>query len=353
MIFDRFWSMFSTDMGIDLGTANTLVCTKDDGIVLNEPSVVAVNTKTGKVMNDGNAVGRVAKEMLGKTPGSIEAVRPLKDGVISDFEVTEAMLRYFIKKASGNKRWVSPRVVIAVPGGITPVEKRAVKQSAERAGARRVYIVAEPFAAAIGAGLPVSEPTASMIIDIGGGTTDVAIISLADISVCESVRVAGDDFDEAIIGHMKKTYNMAIGQQMAETIKIEIGSAAPCPDLPEDATMEVRGRDLISGLPRKTEVTATEIREALQEPVTLIVDCVTRTLEAAPAELAADLVQNGICMAGGSSMLRGLATVIKNATGLDTRLADDPLTCVARGTAVFIDNLEMFKETMESDEDDY
>ncbi|MEL7239835.1 MAG: rod shape-determining protein, partial [Planctomycetota bacterium] len=343
---------FSTDLGIDLGTANTLVCTKQDGIVLNEPSVVAINTKTQKVMNNGEAVGRVAKEMLGKTPGTIEAIRPLKDGVISDFEVTEAMLRYFIKKASKN-RWIAPRVVVAIPGGITPVEKRAVKQSAEKAGARRVYVVAEPFAAAIGAGLPVSEPTASMIIDIGGGTTDVAIISLADISVCESVRVAGDDFDEAIIGHMKKTYNMAIGQQMAEQIKIEIGSAGPSPDIEEDATMDVRGRDLISGLPRKTSVTVMEIRESLQEPVTLIIDAVTRTLENAPPELAADLVQNGIMMAGGSAMLRGLTTVVQNATGLDTALAEDPLTCVARGTAVYIENLDMFKETMESDEDDH
>lgn len=353
MIWDRILGYFSIDMGIDLGTANTLVCTKADGIVLNEPSVVAVNTKTGKVMNDGNAVGRVAKEMLGRTPGSIEAVRPLKDGVISDFEVTEAMLRYFIRKACGNRRFVAPRVVIAIPGGITPVEKRAVKQSAIRAGAKRVYVVAEPFAAAIGAGLPVSEPTASMIIDIGGGTTDVAIISLADISVCESVRVAGDDFDEAIISHMKKTYNMAIGQQMAEAIKIDIGSAGPSPDQTDDQTMEVRGRDLISGLPRKTEVTVLEIREALQEPVTLILDAVTRTLENAPAELAADLVQNGITMAGGSAMLRGLPAVIKNATGLETTLADDPLTCVARGTAVYIENLDTFKETMESEDEDY
>jgi rod shape-determining protein MreB len=352
VIFDRFLGMFGTDLGIDLGTANTLVCTRANGIVLNEPSVVAVNTKTGKVMNDGMAVGRVAKEMLGKTPGSIEAVRPLKDGVISDFEVTEAMLRYFIRKATG-KRWVSPRVVIAIPGGITPVEKRAVKQSAERAGARRVYVVAEPFAAAIGAGLPVSDPTASMIIDIGGGTTDVAIISLADVSVSESVRVAGDDFDEAIIGHMKKTYNMAIGAWMAEQIKFEVGSAGPSADMPDDQAMEVRGRDLISGLPRKIEVKAMEIREALQEPVTLIVDTVTKTLENCPAELAADLVQNGITMASGSALLRGLPTVIQTATGLETRLAEDPLTCVALGTAVYIDNLDTFKETMESDEDDY
>src|SRR5215203_5727095 len=263
--------MFSVDMGIDLGTCNTLVCIKGEGIVLNEPTVVAVKKGTNRVLQDGNAVGLVAKEMIGKTPGSITAIRPLKDGVISDFEVTEAMLRYFIRRAQGRNHFIHPRVVIAVPSGITAVEKRAVLDSAERAGARRVFLVDEPMAAAIGAGLPVTEPTASMIIDIGGGTTEVAIISLADISVCESVRVAGDDFDEAIVDHMKKTYNMAIGEQMAERIKIEIGSAAPSPDGSEP-TMEVRGRDMISGLPRKTNVSSEEIREALQEPVTQIIE---------------------------------------------------------------------------------
>ncbi len=353
-LLDRLLKMFSMDLGIDLGTANTLVCTRESGIVLNEPSVVAVNTRTGKVMktSDGDAVGRVAKEMLGKTPGGIEAVRPLKDGVISDFEVTEAMLRYFIRKAVAS-RWISPRVVVAIPGGITQVEKRAVKLAAERAGGRRVYLVAEPFAAAIGAGLPVSDPTASMIIDIGGGTTDVAIISLADVSVSESVRVAGDDFDDAIVVHMKKSYNMAIGPTMAEQIKIEIGSAAPAEGLDEEATMEVRGRDLIGGLPRRTRVNVAEIREALQEPVGQIVEAVTKTLEVCPAELSADLVQNGITLAGGSALLRGLPQIIETATGLETRLADDPLTCVARGTAIFIENLEIFKQAMESDEDDY
>src|SRR5271154_520943 len=250
--------MFSIDMGIDLGTCNTLVCVKGEGIVLNEPSVVAVRKGTNIVLKDGNAVGLVAKEMLGKTPGSITAIRPLKDGVISDFEVTEAMLRYFIRRVQGRKLLVGPRVVIAIPSGITAVEKRAVLDSAERAGARRVFLVEEPMAAAIGAGLPVTEPTASMIVDIGGGTTEVAIISLADISVCESVRVAGDDFDEAIINHMKKTYNMDIGEQTAERIKIEIGSASPYPE-GQEPTMDVRGRDMISGLPRKTNVTAGEI----------------------------------------------------------------------------------------------
>lgn len=350
MIFDSLLGMFSIDMGIDLGTCNTLVCIKGEGIVLNEPSVVAVKKGTNRVLQNGQAVGLVAKEMLGKTPGSITAIRPLKDGVISDFEITEAMLRYFIRRANGQRRFIAPRVVIAIPSGITAVEKRAVTESASRAGARRVFLVEEPMAAAIGAGLPVTEPTASMIVDIGGGTTEVAIISLADISVCRSVRTAGDDFDEAIVGHMKKTYNMAIGEQMAERIKIEIGSACSMGD--SEPTMEVRGRDMISGLPRKTQVTSEEIREALQEPITNIIEAVTSTLEQAEPELAADLVDNGITMAGGSSMLRGLTTVISNATGLDVRLAEDPLTCVARGTSVYLENLELWKDTMESDADD-
>ncbi|MFN4243689.1 MAG: rod shape-determining protein [Tepidisphaerales bacterium] len=350
MILDSLLGLFSIDMGIDLGTCNTLVCVKGEGIVLNEPSVVAVKKGTNRVLQNGNAVGLIAKEMLGRTPGTISAIRPLKDGVISDFEVTEAMLRYFIRRVHGNRLFIKPRVVIAIPSGITAVEKRAVYESALRAGARKVYLVEEPMAAAIGAGLPVTEPTASMIVDIGGGTSEIAIISLADISVCESVRTAGDDFDDAIVNHMKKTYNMAIGEQMAERIKIEIGSAAPMGD--NEPTMEVRGRDLISGLPRKTTVTAEEIREALQEPISNIVEAVTRTLELAEPELAADLVENGITMAGGSSLLRGLPQVLSNATGLEVRLADDPLTCVARGTAVYLENLELWKDTMQSDADE-
>ncbi|HQY87211.1 MAG TPA: rod shape-determining protein [Tepidisphaeraceae bacterium] len=343
--------MFSVDMGIDLGTCNTLVCIKGEGIVLNEPSVVAVKRGTNKVLRNGEAVGLVAKEMLGKTPESIQAIRPMKDGVISDFEITQAMLKYFIKRANGKRRFIPPRVVIAIPSGITEVERRAVLESASRAGARRVYLVLEPMAAAIGAGLPVTEPTASMIVDIGGGTTEVAIISLADISVCRSVRVAGDEFDNSIIEYMKRTYNMAIGSQTAERMKIDIGSAAPRPNDNEPA-MEVAGRDIISGLPRRTSITGGEIREALQGPVTQIVEAVTRTLESAEPELAADLVDNGITMAGGSSLLRGLTTVISNATGLDTRLAEDPLTCVARGTSVYLENLELWKHTMESDADE-
>ncbi len=351
MIFQSLMGMFSIDMGIDLGTCNTLVCVKGEGIVLNEPSVVAVRKGTNRVLQNGNAVGLVAKEMIGKTPGTIQAIRPLKDGVISDFEITEAMLRYFIRRVHGRKHFIGPRVVIAIPSGITAVEKRAVLESAERAGARRVFLLVEPMAAAIGAGLPVSEPTASMIVDIGGGTTEVAIISLGDISVSNSARVAGDDFDDAIVSHMKRTYNMEIGAQTAERIKIEIGSAAPFAEDPEP-TMDVRGRDMISGLPRKVTITAAEIRQALQEPVTAIIEAVTHTLEQAEPELAADLVDNGITMAGGSSLLRGLCTVISNATGLDVRLAEDPLTCVARGTSVYLDNLELWKDTMESDEDD-
>lgn len=336
-------------MGIDLGTCNTLVCVRGEGIVLDEPSVVAVKRGTNRVLNNGNAVGVSAKEMLGKTPGSITAIRPLKDGVISDFEITEAMLSYFIRKVSGKGRVIGPRVVIAVPSGITAVEKRAVLDSAERAGARRVYLVEEPMAAGIGAGMPIVEPTASMVVDIGGGTTEVAIMSLGDIATCESVRVAGDDLDEAIIHYMKKNYNLTVGEQTAERIKIEVGSAAP---MEQETTIDVRGRDNVNGLPRKTTVTSEEIRESLSEPIQAIIDVVTRTLERAEPELAADLVDNGITLAGGGALLRGLDVVISNATGLDVSIADDPLTCVARGTSIYLDNLELWKATLESDMDE-
>ncbi|NLX23967.1 MAG: rod shape-determining protein [Phycisphaerae bacterium] len=341
--------LFSLDMGIDLGTCNTLVCVRGQGIVLNEPSVVAVKKGTNRVLKNGNAVGLVAKEMIGKTPGTITAIRPMMDGVIADFDITEAMLAYFIRKVHGRRSFVMPRVVIAVPSGITAVEKRAVYNSAERAGARRVYLVPEPQAAAIGAGLPVAEPRASMMIDIGGGTTEVAILSLADICVCESIRVAGDDMDEAIINYLKRTYNLMIGQPMAERIKIEIGSASP---LPEERTMEVRGRDMISGLPRKTIIGSEEVREALKEPIGLIVEAAVRTLEKAEPELAADLSEDGICLAGGGALIRGLDTVLGQTTGLSVRVADDPLTCVARGTSVFLENLNDWKDTLESTEDD-
>jgi len=350
MIFDSLLGLFSADMGIDLGTCNTLVCVRGEGIVLNEPSVVAVKRGTNRVVMGGNAVGIVAKEMLGKTPGSITAIRPMKDGVIADFDITEAMLSYFIRKVHNRRSLIKPRVVIAIPSGITAVEKRAVLNSAERAGARRVFLVEEPMAAAIGAELPVTEPTGSLIVDIGGGTTEVAIISLADISVCETIRVAGDDMDEAIAAHMKRTYNLMIGEQSAEKIKIEIGSASP---LEEEMSREVRGRDMISGLPRKTNISSEEVREALKEPVGSIIDCVTRTLERAGPELAADLVDNGIVLAGGGSLLRGMDAVLANATGLDVVITDDPLTCVARGTAVYLEHLEDWKDTMESAEDEF
>ncbi len=350
MIFDRILGLFSMDMGIDLGTCNTLVCVRGQGIVLNEPSVVAVRRGTNQILQNGNAVGFVAKEMLGKTPGSISAIRPMKDGVIADFDITEAMLSYFIRKVHRRRLLLHPRVVIAIPSGITAVERRAVHNSAERAGAREVYLLPEPKACAIGAELPIYEPTASMIVDIGGGTTEVAIISLADISVCESIRVAGDDMDEAIAAHMKRTYNLMIGEQTAERVKIDVGSAAP---MEQEITMEVRGRDMISGLPRKTVISSEEVREALKEPVGAIIDCVTRTLEKAEPELSADLVDNGIVLAGGGALLQGMDTVLANATGLIVTVTDDPLSAVARGTAVYLENFDQFKGTLESGADQF
>ena len=337
---------FSIDMGIDLGTCSTLVYVRDKGIVLNEPSVVAVRKGTNIVLNNGQAVGVVAREMLGKTPGSISAIRPLKDGVISDFEITEAMLSYFIRKAHGGGI-VRPRVVIAVPGGITDVERQAVIGTAERAGARKVYLVEEPMAAGIGAGLPITEPPASMIVDIGGGTTEVAIMSLADIASCESLRVGGDDMDEAVINHIKKTYNLLIGEARAEKVKTEIGSAAP---LEKELTMEVAGRDTISGMPRKIVITSEEIREALKGPIAAILDTVMITLERAEPELAADLIDNGIHICGGGSLLKGMDTAIANATGLKVQIAEDPLSCVARGTGIYLENLDLWKDTMDRSE---
>jgi len=350
MILDALLGLFSIDMGIDLGTATTLVCVQNEGIVLCEPSVVAVHRGTNRVIDLGNApaVGLVAKEMLGKTPGSIQAIRPLKDGVIADFDITEAMLRYFIQKVHQRRWGYKPRVVIAIPSGITTVEKRAVRNSAERAGARQVFLVEEPMAAAIGAGMPVAEPTASMIVDVGGGTTEVAVISLADIVTSESIRVAGDEMDEGIIQHMKQNYNLLIGEQTAERIKIEIGSAYP---LEQELTMEVRGRDVIAGLPRKEVIRSEEIREAMREPVDAIVAAIKITLERTDPELAADLVDNGMVLAGGGVLLRGLDHVLQEATGLPVRRTEDPITCVARGTGLFLENLDRMKKYLESTED--
>ena len=347
MLMDTILGLFNMDMGIDLGTCSTLVCLRDEGVVLNEPSVVAINNENGTVLNNGEAVGLVAREMLGKTPGSITAIRPLKGGVISDFEITEVMLRYFIRKVQGRNGFVRPRVVIAVPNGITAVERMAVIDSAERAGARKVYLIDESVAAGIGAGLPITEPTASMIVDIGGGTTEVAVMSLADIATCQSIRVGGDDMDEAVINHLKRTYNLLIGEPRAEKVKIQIGSAAP---LKEELTMEVAGRDTISGLPRKIVITSEEIREALREPIAAIIDTVTATLEKAEPELAADLIDNGLYMCGGGSLLRGMDTVLANATGLKVERVQDPLSCVARGTSVYLQNLELWKDTMDQSE---
>jgi rod shape-determining protein MreB len=342
-MFEKFLGVFSSDIGIDLGTANTLVYVRDRGIVLREPSVVAIQAGTRRVL----AVGEEAKRMLGRTPGNIVAVRPMKAGVIADFEITEAMLRYFIQKVHNKRRWVRPRVIIAVPSGITEVEKRAVVDSAKHAGAREVHLIEEPMAAAIGVGLPVQEPAGNMIVDIGGGTTEVALISLAGIVFSRSVRVGGDEMDEAIIQYMKRVYNLLVGERTAEEIKITIGSAYP---LEEEKSMEVKGRDLVNGLPKTLTVTSEEIREALQEPVSTIVDSVRVTLERCPPELAADLVDRGIVMAGGGSLLRGLDKLIAEQTGLPVHVADDPLSAVAEGTGVVLHELNFIRKFSGADQ---
>ncbi|MBF0479427.1 MAG: rod shape-determining protein [Candidatus Omnitrophica bacterium] len=317
--------LFSNDMGIDLGTATTLVYVKGEGVVLREPSVVAIEKDTNRVI----AVGEEAKKMLGKTPGNIVAIRPMKDGVISDFEITEAMLRYFIKKVHPRRHLVRPAMVIAIPSGITEVEKRAVRDSAERAGARSVELIEEPKAAAAGVGLPIEEPEGNMIIDIGGGTTEFAVISLGGLVHSKSIRIAGDELDGAVIEYLRKTYNLMIGERTAEEIKIRIGSAFP---LEEELTMDVRGRDLISGLPKTISVTSVEIREALHDPVQAIVDAAKSTLEQTPPELAADLIDRGIVLAGGGALLRGIDKRIAEETGLPVHIADDPLIAVVMGT---------------------
>ncbi len=336
-VIDRIGGSFSSDIGIDLGTSSTLVYVKGEGIVLCEPSVVAIE----KVQNRVLAVGEEAKRMLGKTPGNIVAIRPLQDGVITDFEVTEQMLRYFIKKVSKRKLFLKPRVIVAIPSGITEVEKRAVKDSALHAGAREVYLVEEPIAAAIGVGLPIYEPAGNMIIDIGGGTTEIAVISLAGLVLAKSIRVGGDEMDEAILQHMKKTYNLMIGERTAEDVKIKIGSAAP---LDEELTMEVRGRDIVTGLPKTVTVTSEEIREALAEPVTQILEVTRFTLERTPPELAADLIEIGIVLAGGGALLRGIDRLITEETGLPVHVADDPLTAVALGTGKVLGELKYLRK---------
>ncbi len=347
-VLDRLFGVFSTDMGIDLGTCNTLVCVKGEGIVLSEPSVVAVRRGTNKVLLDGQAVGHAAKQMLGKTPGAIEAIRPLKDGVIADFEITEQMIKYFIQKVHNRKRWMRPRVVIAHPSGITAVEKRAVIQSAERAGARKVILVPEPIAAALGVGLPIEEPLGSMITDIGGGTAEVAVLSLVGVVSSVSVRVAGDEMDQSIMKHMKETYNLLIGEQTAERIKINIGSAYP---LEREMSMEVKGRDLVTAMPRKVVVTSEEVRESLRVPISQIIRAIRETLEKTPPELSADLVEEGLCLAGGGSLIRGVDKAIHKEIEIPVRVAEDPLTAVARGCGVILENLDQLKEILECGED--
>jgi len=335
MVLNLVYSFFSTDIGIDLGTATTLVYVKGEGIVLCEPSVVAIEKNKNTVM----AVGTEAKRMLGRTPGNIVAIRPMKDGVIADFDITQMMLKYFINKAHGTKRWFfHPRIVISVPSGITEVERRAVRESAHQAGAREVYLIEEPMAAAIGAGLPVTEPSGNMVIDIGGGTCEVAVISLGGIVICEAVRVAGDEMDEAIIQHIKRKYNLMIGERTAEEIKIKIGSAC---ELPEEKRMMIKGRDLVAGLPRTIEITSEEIREALMEPVLTIINVVKSALERTPPELAADLVDSGIVMAGGGSQLRGMDKILQKETGLPVRMAENPETAIVLGTGRMLESLEM------------
>ena len=328
----NIFGVFSNDIGIDLGTANTLVYAKDKGIVLREPSVVAIHTATRKVL----AVGDEAKRMLGRTPGNITAIRPMKDGVIADFDITEAMLRYFIKKVQNNAKIVPPRVVVAIPSGITEVEKRAVKESAIHAGAREVLLLEEPMAAAIGVRLPVEEPAANMIVDIGVGTTEVAIISLAGVVFSKSIRVGGDELDAAIVNYMKRAYNLLVGERTSEEIKVRIGSAYT---LEEELTMEVKGRDSVAGLPKTIHVTSQEIREALGDTVNLIVEAVRNALERCPPELSADLVDRGFVLAGGGALLRGLGHLLCEKTGLPVIVADDPLSAVANGTGAVLADL--------------
>src|SRR5450631_972736 len=336
MIFDWLHGLFS----IDLGTANTLIYVKGKGIVSCEPSVVAVQ-KDARGGNKVLAVGREAKEMLGRTPGNIRAVRPLRDGVIADFEITEAMLRYFIARAHSRRTLVKPRIIICVPFGITEVEKRAVKESAESAGAREVYLIEEPMAAAIGGGLPITEPTGNMIVDIGGGTTEVAVIALAGIVLSKSIRVAGDKMDEAIVQYIKRKYNLLIGERTAEIIKKEIGSAYP---LEEPLTVEVKGRDLVAGVPKTLLVNSDEIREALQEPVNAIVDAVRSVLERTPPELSADIVDKGIVLSGGGAQLKNLDVLLREETGLPVMVCENPQLAVVLGTGKVLDELSLLRE---------
>jgi len=338
-VFAKLSNFLTNDVAIDLGTANTLVFVKGSGIVLNEPSVVAVDQSTKKIY----AVGLEAKAMLGKTPEHIVAIRPMKDGVIADFQITEMMLREFIRKSQKKKLFIRPRIVIAVPSGITEVEKRAVRDSAEHAGAREVFLIAEPIAAAIGVGLPVDKPSGNMIIDIGGGTTEIAVIALDGIVANSSIRVGGDELDEAIVNYVKRTYNLLIGEQTAEQIKIRVGAATK---INPPLEMEVKGRDLVAGIPKNLKLTSDEIKDAIHEPISQIVDALKNALEQTPPELAADIVDRGIVMTGGGAMLRGLDTLLKEETNLPINVVDDPLLCVVLGAGKVLDNLHVYERIL-------
>jgi rod shape-determining protein MreB and related proteins len=327
------------DMAVDLGTANTLVYVRARGIALNEPSVVALNTNTGKIV----AVGAQAKQMIGRTPGNIVAIRPLKDGVIADFDVTERMLRYFIQKVHRRRRLARPRLVVAVPGGITGVEQSAVKQAGHQAGARRVYIIEEPMAAAIGAGLPVHEPAGNMVVDVGGGTTEVAVISLGGIVTCQSTRVGGDEMDQAIIVFAKKEYSLTLGERTAEEIKMTVGSARPSPGEPR---AEIRGRDLVRGLPKTIVIGAEEVRHAIQGPVSTVVDIIKTTLDKCPPELAGDIMDRGITLTGGGALLRGLDERLREETGIPIHLAENPLESVARGAGKCVEDFDALQQVL-------
>ena len=332
-----FFNNMSDDMGIDLGTANTLVHCKEKGIIIREPSVVAVEVDTNEVL----AIGAEAKRMIGRTPGNIVAIRPMKDGVIADYEITQSMLKHFIKKAMGSRSFVRPRLLVGVPSGVTEVEKRAVIDATIEAGAREAYLIEEPLAAAIGAGLPVQEATGSMVVDIGGGTCEVAVISLGGIVVSKSVRTGGDAIDAAIVRYIRKMFNLLIGERTAESIKIEIGTAMRVDNPP---TMEVRGRDLVSGLPKNITVNANHVCEAVDEPVSIIVDAVRNTLERTPPELSADIIDRGIVMTGGSSMLRNLDRLLSQETGMPVFVSDEALNCVALGTGIAVENVDVYKK---------
>ena len=343
MFLDSILGIFSSDLAVDLGTANTLVYVKGKGIVLSEPSVVAVRTDAS-LKNRILAVGAEAKNMLGRTPGNIIAIRPMRDGVIADFEVTEAMLRHFIHKVHNRRTFVRPRIIVAVPSGITQVEKRAVKESAESAGAREVYLIEEPMAAAIGAGLPITEPTCNMVVDIGGGTTEVAVISLAGIVYSRSLRVAGDKMDEAIMQYIKRKYNLLIGERTSEIIKTTIGNAYPEPQ--ELESIEVKGRDLVSGIPKILAIDSEEIRMAISEQIDSIVETVKIALEQTPPELAADIVDNGIVLTGGRALLKNLDKLLREESGLPITVAEDPLSTVALGCGKVLDSIEILKQVM-------